>query len=167
MPREEREKMVTENLSNFNKSLTTDESNKLLGNQMKMLIDKNSSALYLCTATEALRTQGIYEEMTQYIQKLPTTVPKLFGFLIDNWADVYGEEFVRYLLCIIKVSRNGVLENTLNDILDYIEKARNADFKCTFSTVFDSLRGFLSSGGEGYLRFFHDQLNKKWSRKNI
>ena len=53
-----------------------------------------------------------------------------------------------------------MIENVVGSIFSFIEEKEKKNFDCTFSTVSSSMRGFLSNGGGGHLRFFHDQLNK-------
>ena len=119
---DEGEQMVSSYLARFNKKLTTNNDDTFLENQMSLLLSKNTSPLYLSAACETLRTQGVYEEMTPFIRKLPPTIPELFRFLLTKWSADYGEDFIKYLVCIITLSEDGLLENTISAILSYIEK---------------------------------------------
>ena len=120
---------------------------------------------YLTAATQALRRFGVYENVTAYIRSLPPTIPDLFNFLLDGWAKEYGSRFVRDVVCILCICKDGVLENELNDLIAYLEEEKGFDYQCSFSRLYDSLCGFLAAGGGGYLRFFHDQLNKVVRKK--
>lgn len=165
MSLEDGREMVTKILDHFNKKFCTDETDRL-GDQMSLFLEKNLSPLYLGAATNVLRTQGVYEQMTEYIKNLPGTVSELFDFLLKSWSKDYGETFIQYLTCVITLAKDGLLENTLIDLLSHIEAKtkektdRNFSFDCSFSVVFDSLRCFLSAEGGGHIRFFHDQVNK-------
>ena len=92
MTEEECVELVSGTLKKYNKKLTVDESNSFLGNQMSLLTGKNRTPLYLHAACEAIRTEGIYEEMTPFIRKLPPTVSGLFKFLLEKWSEDYGED---------------------------------------------------------------------------
>ena len=52
------------------------------------------------------------------------------------------------------------MENMLTDLLSFIDDNSSDKFNYSFSMIFESLRGFLLAEGGGYIRFFHDQLNK-------
>ena len=180
--KEEAMEMVTKILAKYNKKLTTDDADGFLGNQMELLLEKSTSPLYLAAACEALRTQGVYEHMTKYIRSLPNNIQGgylddgytnyvgLFEFLMNGWEESYGRELISLIVCIITLSRDGILENVISKLLLYIEKKNEAPFESSFSVVYSVLRGFLSSGGGGYLHFFHDQLNqvvwKKYLKSN-
>ena len=41
-----------------------------------------------------------------------------------------------------------------------MEESHSKTFDCSISRVFSVIRGFLSSGGGGLIRFFHEQINK-------
>ena len=60
MSKEDREVMVREKLGKFCKKLSTE--NNFLKNQMDMLLEKNSTPLYLSAACEYLRTAGIFKK---------------------------------------------------------------------------------------------------------
>ena len=156
--------MIRGRLAKFNKKLTEDDA-PLLGNQMKLLIHKSTSPLYLIAACEALRRFGVFEKVTEYLKSLPTTVPDLFEFLLDEWSNEYGKNFVQDVAGMICVSKNGLLENEIHDILSFKERQYGITYEANFSRIYDSLAPFLAAGGGGYLRFFHDQLKFAVSRK--
>ena len=159
MTDEEGRQMVSAILARFNKSLCTDKTDRL-GDQMSLLLEKNLSPLYLSAATNVLRTEGVYEKMTEFIKYLPSTVQELFRFLLNSWSKDYGERFVRFLVCIITLSRDGLPENMLTDFLAFIDERSSEKFDCSFSVIFESMRSFLAAEGGGHIRFYHDQLNK-------
>ena len=72
---------------------------------------------------------------------------------------------MRNVLCLICLSVYGLLENEVNDILMYLEEHKGITSQCSFSRLYESLTGFLASGGGGYLRLFHDQLYQVVYRK--
>ena len=161
MSKEDLVEMVSSNLERYNKKLTTYED-KLLGNQMDIILSKSSSPLFLIAASEALRKFGIFEKVSEYIKSLPNTITELFSFLIDEWTVEYGKMFTEDVCGLIALSKDGLLENQVNDILSFKEEREKGDngflYESSFSRIYDSLCSFLAAGGGGYLRFFHDQL---------
>ena len=162
MCREDLVEMVEQTLKRYNKKLTTYDDG-LLGNQMDLLLSKSSSPLFLIAAAEALRKFGIFEQVSEYIRSLPTSITELFSFLIDGWVEEYGKMFTEDVLGLISLSKDGLLENEISDLLSFKEEkvnGKNGDFlyDSSFSRIYDSLSSFLAAGGGGYLRFFHDQL---------
>ena len=145
MSYEDREEMVSSVLRRYNKKLTTTDDG-FLGNQMDVLLKKSDSPLYLIAATEALRKFGIFERVTQYIENLPTTIQDLFSFLLDEWTEEYGEKFTRDVMGLLCVSREGLLENEINDILSFKEAEDGVMYDCSFSRLYDSLCSFLAAG---------------------
>ena len=162
--------MVTMILEKYNKKLTTNDDDKFLGDQTSLLLGRNKerSPLYFKAACEALRQYGIYESLTKYIKLLPNDVPQLFDFLLDQWSKDHGVQLIEDVASYICLSPNGILENEINAALDFREDEwRRADgnnnigqdlYTSSFSRLFDPMQSFLSAGGGGYMRFFHDQL---------
>ncbi|XP_066927272.1 telomerase protein component 1-like [Clytia hemisphaerica] len=168
MSHEDLKEMVRETLARFNKKLTENEDSNV-GNQMDILLSKSQSPLYLIAACEALRKFGIFEKVTQYIENLPNTITDLFSFLLDDWSITYGKLFVHDVAGFICVSKDGLLENQINDLLHYKEQREKGDgqflYDANFPRIYDSISHFLAAGGGGYLRFFHDQLKYAVRRK--
>ena len=168
--------MVTTNLEKYNKKLTTSDD-KFLGDQTSLLLgrNKNRSPLYVKAACEALRQYGIYESLTEYIKLLPDDTPTLFDFLLDQWSTDHGKQLVEDVASFICQSPNGILENEINAALDFREDEwRRADgnnnighvlYESSFSRLFEPMQSFLSAGGGGYIRFFHDQLKYAVKKK--
>ena len=85
MTPEDAQEMVSKTLEKYNKKLTTDDD-PLLGNQMKILLAKSLSPLYLNSTIQALRRFGIFEKLSQYISNLPGDIRELFSFLLGELA---------------------------------------------------------------------------------
>ena len=62
---------------------------------MQVLLGKNLSPKYLVAATAAIRTFGVYEKLSEFIESFPSTLPELFSFLLEQWSNEYGAVFVR------------------------------------------------------------------------
>ena len=161
MSKEDLEEMVSKTLHRYNKKLTTTDD-WLLGNQMEILLSKSSSPLHLIASCEALRRFGIFEKVSEYIRSLPNTITELFSFLLDEWSIEYGKKFTEDVAGLISSSKEGLLENQINDLLRYKEELEagvgGSIYDASFSRLYDSISSFLAAGGGGYLRFFHDQL---------
>ena len=114
--------MVRRRLSRFNKKLT-ESYTESLGNEMDILLGKSKNPLYLVAACEVLRQFGKLENNTFYINQLPGSVQYLFEFLLTGWVDEYGQDFVQLVLGIICISKNGLLEIEIHDIMRYKEKS--------------------------------------------
>eukprot|EP00111_Clytia_hemisphaerica_P007171 TCONS_00020849-protein len=168
MSHEDLQEMVRATLERFNKKLTENED-PILGNQMEKLLSKSQSPLYLIAACEALRKFGIFEKVTQYIESLPNTITDLFSFLLDEWSEKYGKLFVEDVAGLLCASKDGLLENQINDLLHFKEQREKGDgeflYDANFPRIYDSIAHFLAAGGGGYLRFFHVQLKYTVRRK--
>ena len=79
---------------------------------------KDDSPLYLTAATEAIRRFGVWEEADTYIDELPDSVSALCVRLLDEWSTDYDDGFVRDVVCLILLSRGGLLENQVH-IFDF------------------------------------------------
>ena len=168
MSKEDLEDMVSKTLDRYNKKLTTTDD-RLLGNQMEILLSKSSSPLYLIASCEALRRFGIFEKVSEYIRSLPNTITDLFSFLLDDWTLEYGKMFTEDVAGLICSSKDGLLENQINDLLRFKEEREAGEkgtlYDASFSRIYDSISSFLAAGGGGYLKFFHDQLKYTVRRK--
>ena len=154
--------MVSTTLKRYNKVLTCHDDD-IQGNQMELLLSKSSSPLFLIAACEALRKFGIFELVTEYISSFPTEITSLFSFLLDEWSVEYGKEFIEDVCGLLALSKDGLLENQINDLLRFKEVREKGErggflYESSFSRLNGSIRSFLAAGGGGYLRFFHDQL---------
>ena len=162
MSKEDLIDMVNRTLERYNKKLTNYDD-RLLGNQMEVLLSKSSSPLFLIAACEALRKFGIFEKVSEYISSFPDKITGLFSFLVDEWSGEYGKEFTEDVCGLIGLSKDGLLENQINDLLRFKEEMVQGEkggflYDSSFSRIYDSVSSFLAAGGGGYLRFFHDQL---------
>ena len=162
MSKEDLMDMVSTTLERYNKKLTCYDDG-LLGNQMELLLSKSSSPLFLIAACEALRKFGIFEKVSEYISSFPTKITSLFSFLLDEWSEEYGKEFTEDVCGLLALSKDGLLENQINDLLRFKEVREKGErggflYDSSFSRLYGSISSFLAAGGGGYLRFFHDQL---------
>ena len=117
---------------------------------MEKLLSKCSSPLYLIAACEALRKFGIFEKVTQYIESLPNTIAELFSFLLDQWSIDYGKIFVEDVAGLLCASKDGLLENQINDLLHFKEQREKGEgeflYEANFPRIYDSIAHFLAAG---------------------
>ena len=157
--------MVTNLLKERNLTITTENNDPVIGNQMQKLLNKCKSPLYLKVAVEGLRTKWIMatrtpqnEQYTIYIENLSLTSEELFEKLLESWQGDFGFQLIRWVMMIITLSRDGLRESMLIDLLANVERCYNIKFKFSVKTVLDFIRGFLSTESLDYIRFFHDEL---------
>ena len=169
MPREMSEEdcreMVTNLLKERNLTITTENNDPVIGNQMEKLLNKCKSPLYLKVAVEGLRTKWIMatrtpqiEQYTIYIENLSLTSEELFEKLLESWQGDFGFQLVRWVTMIITLSRDGLKESMLIDLLAAVKRCYKIKFEFSVKTVLDFIRGFLSTESMDYIRFFHDEL---------
>lgn len=77
--------------------------------QLRLMLDKKDSSLplYLITACDCLLRFGIFELMTEYIEKLPGDFLELFIFIVGGLEKDLGP-IVRTVLCLYASSRGGL-----------------------------------------------------------
>lgn len=157
----DRQALVSALLAKYHKKLTCDNKDTFLGNQMEILLAKEqgTSPLYLVVVCDVLRRFGVYEKLTEYLRSLPGTIPKLFEFVLADLEAQHGQALVRIVTSLLAVSRSGLSELEILAVLSTPEVQKElGETRSNFSQLYGPLRNFFSSGGEGYIRFFHDQL---------
>lgn len=103
--------MVRRNLAKHRKAL--DESP--FNNQMKLLLSKReaSNPLYLHLACEELRVFGVYEGVTNFLRKMPATIPNLLQEVLARLETEHGTDFLSTALAFLCLARNGLKEYEL------------------------------------------------------
>lgn len=156
---DERIELVVESLAKYHKKLTVNDDDKFLGNQMELLMSKEESGspLFLIAAVEELRNFAVYEKMTPFLRDdLPGTVLELFKHILDRLETDHGLELVSTALSLISVSRSGLSEVEIIEMLNAVEW-KEEQFS-NFSRLYAGLKIFISAGGTGLMKFFHQQL---------
>jgi len=133
--------------------------------QVEALLEKTESGspLYLLVALEELRTLGIYE-ILQRIRLLPGEVGRLFLWILkerlsqdpgfrDPAGRLIGAELVRRFVSLLGVSRHGLSEAELADLVDPGDPLGN------LAALQRLLRPYLMHRGK-LLDFFHAQLRQ-------
>ncbi|EGD73562.1 hypothetical protein PTSG_05269 [Salpingoeca rosetta] len=157
---EEAKTLVRTFLDTYHKKLCEDASNRLLGDQMKMLMEKQEARLplYLLAAAAELVTFGVYEKVTPYLQSIPDHLPQLFNFVLSKLEDDHGEELVRATMSYIALSTDGIMEGELVELIESYPYTQPR--KSTFARLFVSIKLYVTSGGSGLLRVFHEPIRK-------
>ncbi len=114
--------MVRRTLAKHRKKL--DES--AFNNQMKLLLTKKeaNNPLFLHLACEELRVFGVYEEVTVFLKKLPTTISNLLQETLNRLETEHSQDILCTSLSLLSLVRNGLHECELSCILsqDCLEK---------------------------------------------
>ncbi|AUB59810.1 hypothetical protein BK009_03435 [Methanobacterium subterraneum] len=131
--------------------------------QKKALMNKKNSnnPLYLLMALEELRTLGHYNEITDTISKLPETVKSLFKWILkrlenddgfrDDEGNLVGSKIIPEFSSLVAVSRQGLLENELVDLID------PTDPKGNIAALMRLLRPYLMYV-DNLVFFYHREL---------
>jgi len=154
-----RKELVRAVLAEYRKKLDESPGN----NQMRLLLRKNDShkPLYLVLACEELRLFGLYEELTNKIKSLGSTVAKLFDDLLLRIESDHKKETIKLVLSLLVVSRGGLLETELLGILAR-SKAKETELpRAAWAPIFAALQPFfhpMGPSGDDVLSFFHAQM---------
>lgn len=115
--------------------------------------------LYLVAALEELCCHGDFESLSERIAALPPTVTELFDQILERLERDHGAELAAAALSAIAVSRDGLLEP---EIIDLLREGGEAAASLPWTRFYRSLEPYLrpsgEEGGGGLIGFFHDQL---------
>ncbi|KAM4808045.1 telomerase protein component 1 [Rhinophrynus dorsalis] len=116
----DRAELVRQRLAVYGKKL--DES--AFNNQMHLLLIKKGTRdpLYLTLACEELRANAVFEELSDDIKKLPSTLPPLIQKRLESLELEHGVTTVTVALTTICLSRNGLRERDLLRILSILQR---------------------------------------------
>ncbi|XP_075068822.1 telomerase protein component 1 [Mixophyes fleayi] len=119
----ERAELVRGKLAVYGKKLEESAFN----NQMRLLMIKKGTRdpLYLTLACEELRTNAVFEKLSDDIQKLPATLAPLIQKRLDNLEEEHGSTNVAIALTAICISRKGLWERDLLRILSSLQQIRS------------------------------------------
>ena len=115
--------------------------------------------LYLLVALEELSLFGSYEALDGRIDLLPPTVAGLFDQVLERLEHDHGREMTESICRWIAVSRSGMLESEILDLLAGRERVfPRARWSRFYHALESHLRPVEEETGEGLLAFYHDQL---------
>jgi len=111
----ERTEFVRRLLKKYRKEL----NESAFQNQMKLLVSKREANLpiFLKFACEEIRFFGLYERLSEHLRKLPQTVPLLLQSIAVRLESDHGKELVSWALLILYLSRQGLSEDELFEVV--------------------------------------------------
>lgn len=159
--------MVRKKLSRHRKKL--DESP--FNNQLKILLTKKEAAnpLYLHLACEELRVLGVFEGITAYLKKMPTTIAQLLQEILQRLEIEHTRTILSTALMFLTLVRNGLLEHELSGLLvlalrDVTPESEGVALTpMAMSKLLRSLQTFLQPTGQetaGLLTLAHKDIEK-------
>ncbi len=137
---------------------------KLSPAQLMRLLDTTTRPeaglpLYLLVALEELSLFGSYEGLDGRIDLLPPTVAELFDQALARLEQDHGCEMTESICRWVAVSRSGMLESEILDLLAGPEQPfPRARWSRFYHALEPHLRPVEERTGEGLLAFYHDQL---------
>ena len=147
LSREQRKEMVAGYLSTFSK--------KLQPYQVKRIVDdpQCQNTLVLKTLLDELVNFGVYERLDMKIDTYLGTasVEDFYGILLKGYEADFGEAFVKHILSLIAVSRNGLSEEEILAI--------TKETPLHWSQFFCAIRQHLIVKN-GFISFAHSYIRK-------
>ena len=130
---------------------------------METLCGRNGTPLYMHAAVHFLRGYDFDNnadlERRMYI--LHDSVNELFRELIDRWmTEWYEEDLVKDVICLLCITRSGLMANEIDDLLHYREDKLGIQYGLSFGCFYDALSDFMSAGGGGFIRLFHKDIEE-------
>lgn len=148
--------LMDEHLSRRGKRLSPAQRDLLLDTAVR---PDAALPLYLVAALEELCCHGDFETLTERISALPPTVTELFDQILQRLERDHGTELAATALSAMAVSRDGLLEP---EIIDLLQEGGKPTAALTWTRFYRALEPFLrpsgEDGGSGLIGFFHDQL---------
>lgn len=132
------------------------------------------NTLVLKTLLDELINFGIYGKLDDRIEYYlkDDTIDDFFQALLSSYEEDYGKDFVTELLSTIELSRNGLTETEILDILNYgcadgslkVKPLQWSQFFCSFIRNFISRNGIISFSH----RYISDSVSARYlTSKNI
>jgi len=161
----DRRHLITRLLQERGKKLTDEQVDELLD------IRRRADAglpLYLRVALEELSLFGDYGSISDRINKLPATLSNLFAQVLIRLETDHGRELVECVLRWVGVSRVGLKEG---EILDLLSRAMPSSTRLDWIRFYRALAFYLQpkdeSSGEGLIGFYHQQLRLAANRRYL
>lgn len=154
---------------------------------MKALMEKKdvTEPLFLVLCCEELRVFGIFEKLTQKIKDIAPTyeilthdvshnrfsLQGLLDQILDRLEAEEGRDIVRHVLSLLQVSRHGLLDLEISEILRLSSSGNlltlgSSHTSTAWASVYFAFGLLLRPmGREGQLDFFHRQIAKAVQRR--
>jgi len=156
LPEPDRESLIQMFLANRGKKLTEDQLASLLDTSTR---PDAGLPLYLLVALEELCLFGEYESLDLRIDTLPAMLPDLFDQVLMRLEQDYTRDRAESILRLFAVSRSGLLESEILDLLGGGEgKLSRIHWTQFYRSLEPYLRPVDEATGMGLIDFFHDQL---------
>ncbi|GAM28683.1 hypothetical protein SAMD00019534_118590 [Acytostelium subglobosum LB1] len=107
----ERQLIFTKTLERFGKRLDS--------KQLDRLISKTHSKLplFITLVCEELRVFGSFDKLSSFINKMPETIGQVINQMVSRLEEDFGKDLIKRTLCFIALSRFGLTETELLDLL--------------------------------------------------
>ena len=151
----EREELVREQLALRSKRLTPQQLARLIDRER----DDAGLPLYLMVAVEELSLCRDRAALDLRLTNLPRTVPELFDQVLQRLAHDHTAEATERVMSRIAVSRSGLLES---EIIDLLSRSAIAVPQVRWTQLYRALEFYLrpldETNRSGLISFYHDQL---------
>ena len=143
----ERRSVIEQYLGKYAKKLTEEQTSRIV----KHPLCKNT--LVLKTFLDELISFGYYKRINERIDYYLTnsSIEGFYEALLKNYEKEFGSKFIKDVFALIAVSRNGLSEKEISDILQ-LQALTWSQFYCSF------MRNFHTN--EGLISFSHQYLSK-------
>jgi len=156
LPDDSRATLMEEHLARRGKRLSPTQQALLLDTEAR---PEAALPLYLVAALEELCCHGDFETLAKRIAALPPTVAELFDQILERLERDHGADLATAALSAMAVSRDGLLEP---EIIDLLREGGEATASLPWTRFYRALEPYLrpsgEEGGGGLISFFHDQL---------
>ncbi|KAF2069233.1 hypothetical protein CYY_009450 [Polysphondylium violaceum] len=134
-------------------------SKKLEPKLLDKLISKTHAKfpLFIKLACEELRVFGTFDKLAMFINKIPDTINQLIINIISRLEEDFGKELIKKTLCFIGLSRFGLHESELLNLLK--EKNKPTLPFNVWAPLFNSISPLLRDNNR-IITFFHSQIGK-------
>ncbi|HET6977948.1 MAG TPA: NACHT domain-containing protein [Pyrinomonadaceae bacterium] len=161
----DRRQLVSRVLQERGKKLPDEQIDELLNIETR---PDASLPLYLRVAVEELTLFGDYDSISTRLNKLPRTLPDLFAQVLVRLETDHGRELVERVLRWLGVSRSGLTEA---EILDLLSRTMPNSTRLDWTRFYRALAFYLQpkdeSSGEGLIGFYHQQLRLAANRRYL
>jgi len=156
LPETERRNLIQKQLANRGKKLTEGQNSRLLDTTAR---PDAGLPLYLLVALEELCLFGDYDALNHRIDRLPSTLSELFDQVLQRLEDDHTQDITEFILRLLAVSRSGLMESEILDILAKNGKdIPNLKWTQFYRSLEFYLRPMDETTGMGLIDFYHDTL---------
>jgi len=141
-----RKQLVTNYLHLYGKKLTDQQVERIA-------TDKQcENTLVLKTLLDELINFGVYEKLDERIEYYLSqdTIEDFYQVLLHSYENEFGKEFVKHILSLVAVSRNGLSEDEISSIIK-CNQIEWSQFYCSFSSHLITRNGLISYS-HGYIQ---------------